>query len=180
LSLSKCWRVENARAFREPIPCKGKLNLYTLAPEFSDRARAALETSVSLERGPDELKWLGAMATQESPEQRLSDLYENYIVLDDLVNAFRLAERRVAQGKSADTLTDRARARDWGADVNATLADMNAALALEPESARSHFFRSRVYALLSRIDADRAAELDPAFAESDEGSAEEVEEEASE
>lgn len=161
-----CWRFANARVFREPIPCKGKLNLYTLAPDLADRASAAVESAIAYEADDVARRWLEALGSgYDTVEERLQRLFDSYVGLSDGVNAVRLAEQLLAKGRTAEALTSRGYAHFICENTDAALSDLNAAIAMDATNARSYAVRSLVYGLLAENDKSHAAELDPSFAE---------------
>lgn len=162
-----CWRVGNARRFLEPIPAKGKLNLYALPTEFSDRVQSAIAAAEVGVRDAAADAWINAMIHLVDEEGRHEGLFENYMELGDDKNALRLAERAVFRWGNADAFLDRAEAKGVD-DLDGGLADINKALALDPSNARGFFLRSLVHKALNMhelAEQDRATaiELEPAY-----------------
>ena len=175
-----CWRVAKPRLFPEPIPAKGKLMLYAIQEELAERVRPAILGARPQEQESDELarRWLQHMAAP-SPidDERALGLTATYMELNDAPNALRIAEARIARDRNADALIDRGRARFIGDDDRGALADLEEAIRMEPENARGYFMRGVVYEQLALLDKEKAAELDPAFADQDEGDAADGDEE---
>ncbi len=164
-----CWRIENARHFVEPIPAKGKLNLFTLSPELSDRAQTAIATAQVGIRDAAAEAWIDAMLRLVDEEGRYVALFDNYLALGDHKDALRLAERAVSRWGNAEAFLDRAEAKGID-DLNGGLADINAALAIDPSNARGFFLRSLVHEALdmhelAARDRATAIRLEPAYAD---------------
>jgi hypothetical protein len=164
-----CWRLANARVFVEPIASKGKLNLYSIEESLAERVRLAIDGAMSAEQSPVAVRWLESMAHHESAEERTEGFLESYLTLGDGENALRLADRRLEGGRTADRLVDRGRARFVADDNDGALADLAAAITVEPENARAYLMRSVVYEMLAEADKERAVELNPAFGDQESG-----------
>jgi hypothetical protein len=163
----QCWRVANARAFPEPIPYKGKLNLFALDEGVAARVRSAMTTALQVERDAHVEIWINAMLSMDSKEERLQGLMEAYLSLSDGAGALRLVNALLGGGETADLLVDRARANAVMGGNDAALVDVAAAIAIDEGNARAYFVRSIIYDELSRAAAEKAASLDPTYAEGD-------------
>lgn len=159
-----CWKFGNARAFREPIPLKGRLNLYTLEPNVAEQARVAIASPMPVDHDADVKAWLADLMRRD-PEERSEGHLESYFALNDGAGALRLASAAFAREASADRLTDVARARLTGGDLTGALRDATAAIELDPKNGRAFFVRGLVYECLGGNDKVTAAELDPRFAD---------------
>jgi hypothetical protein len=159
-----CWRFANARIFREPITAKGKLNLYTLAPDLAEKARNAIESAHRVEIDEAARQWLAATNEVSAIERRSGHL-ESYVAVNDGASALRLAEAALSESRTADALIDLGRARFIADDNGGALAAFAEAIALDGENARAFHTRAVVYEMLAEIDYARAAELDAAYAD---------------
>lgn len=171
-----CWRFTNARMFVEPIPAKGKLNLYTLPQDVAARVQSQIDSAFTHRRAPEENAWIDAITRQDSPEERVVTLYDNYVQLEDQGSAFRLGDQLIAAKGTAEGYILRANARLLGPhpDPMTALVDVNQAIGMDPDDARGYLVRSRAYETLATIDRDKAVELDPGLGEEeDEDGAEE-------
>lgn len=139
-----CWRVGNARRFVEPIPAKGKLNLYALEPELAECAAAAIATATVVKRDVTAEAWIAAMLRLDTEERRTVGLLGSYLRLQDGRNALRLAERTVAQIGDADAYIDRAAAKYYNGDHASALEDINQAIAISPSSERAPIVRGLI------------------------------------
>jgi tetratricopeptide (TPR) repeat protein len=173
-----CWRVANPRLLPEPIPAKGKLMLYALQEELAERVRLAIVDARPQENDELARRWLAHMAEPSPVDDRALGLTGTYMELGDAPNALRIAEARVARDRNADALIDRGRARFISDDYGGALTDLEEAIRMDPESARAYFMRGLVYERLALLDKEKAAELDPTFADEDEGDAADGDEEA--
>lgn len=159
-----CWIFRNAKAFLQPIPLKGKLNLYTLAAAVAEKACAEIATAVSVEHDATVQVWLEAMMRADAGE-RAEAHFESYITLGDTLNAMRVARSRIAAARTADTLSDLARAQLVADDVTTALQTASEAIESDEKNARAWFVRSMIYSTLADRDQAKAAELDPRFGE---------------
>jgi tetratricopeptide (TPR) repeat protein len=170
-----CWKLSNARAFKEAIPIKGMLGLYSLPRDKAVLAAKAIESSFRPQLDEVANRWIAALTTGEEEDERELEILAQYFGRDDGENALRIAERRLSRERSADTLLDRANAYHLLgnaelalADANAALTDANSAIAKDGTNAGAYYSRSQVYDLLRDLDATKAAELDPEYAEEEE------------
>jgi hypothetical protein len=92
---------------------------------------------------------------------------EAYLSLSDGAGALRLVNALLGGGETADLLVDRARANAVMGGNDAALVDVAAAIAIDEGNARAYFVRSIIYDELSRAAAEKAASLDPTYAEGD-------------
>ena len=164
----QCWRFANARAFVQPIPSKGKLKLYPLDETTAMKVREAIATARPVTLGEMERTWIKSLTNFDLAEERDgrdTSLFENYAQLEDGVNALRIAKRRLARERTADTLVDVGRAHAVGESFSTALEALNDAIATDPNSARAFFMRGIVYGILSDLDNEKAVELDPALAQ---------------
>lgn len=161
-----CWRLGNARAFAEPIPAKGKLNLYSLGDELVPPVQAALATARPLHIDGDGSAWVGAMSRMADEQERLDGLFSSYLAVEDGANALRVAERIFAIRPSADAHINRGIALGLTEEFDAALVALNAGLALDPDNVRAYAVRALVYDQLgedelAERDRARVAELEP-------------------
>jgi tetratricopeptide (TPR) repeat protein len=170
-----CWKFVNARAFREPIPLKGKLNLYTLPLDVADATRKAIETAIPIEHTTDVKAWLDAMVL-DTPEERSDGFLQSYFQLGDGAGALRVATALLAQARTTDNLTEVARARFASDDLEGALQDINEAIELDPKSGRAFYMRGLIHNAFGEKDMTTAAELDPRFADEEHPAGEEDEE----
>ncbi len=162
----RCWIFRNARAFQRPISLKGKLNLYVLADDVAQKARAEIASAATLTHGEEDRAWLDAIVRSDVSERAEAHL-ESYIDLGDGSNALRLAHSRLATARTAETLADLARAQLATGDVAGALQTATVAIDAASDNAWAWYVRSLVYDALAGRDAAKAAELDPHFADDD-------------
>ena len=62
-----CWRLANPRPFREPIPAKGKLRLYTLPATMSPRLSAEIDSARDSHPHASAIAWIESDANTEIP-----------------------------------------------------------------------------------------------------------------
>jgi tetratricopeptide (TPR) repeat protein len=160
-----CWRMGNARCFAEPIPAKGQLNLYTLPPDLATRATAAIAKAKCAHRDAIAEAWIHALTHLDSEEVRENELYNSYMGLKDGANALRLSDRAVSLRGTAEAYINRAEARHLNGELDAALTDVNRALEMDPSNAGGFWVRSQIYGDLGDRDMQKAADLDPAYAE---------------
>lgn len=161
-----CWQLANGRLFKEPIPCKGKLNLYNPDDDLAARIGAQMPTATAGKLDTNAAAWIEAMK-QRSPDDREYDLIENYWALEDWNNVLRLASE--AQDRSpADSYPY---VRQAGALIELeryqeALDACNEVLRLNPDDPDGYQLRGITYTLLHREDEAekdfvRLRELDP-------------------
>jgi hypothetical protein len=167
---SHCWIFRNARAFRRPIPLKGKLNLYILAPDVAKKARGEIAAAATLNHDEETRAWLEAMVRSDAAE-RAEAHFESYIDLGDGANAMRVARSRIANARTTDTLADLSRAQLTADDIAGALQTATMAIDAANDNARAWFVRSLIYSALADRDQAKAAELDPRFADDDDADA---------
>ena len=143
-----CWRVANPRPFREPIPAKGKLRLYTLPATMSPRLSAEIDSARDSHPHASATAWIEITSRPEATDVRSEGLFDSYLALSDVPNLMRLAEDAIAQRGDSAAFVYRAIARCLDEDNDAALADANQAIALDPRSARAFLIRSRIYTAL--------------------------------
>lgn len=163
-----CWQLANGRLFKKPIPCKGKLNLYSPDDEVAVKIREQVPTAKAGTLDTNSAAWIAAM-TQCSPDDREYDLIENYWALADWNNVLRLAS--LAQSRTpgdsypylrkAGALVELERHQE-------ALDACNHALQLDPDDPEGYRLRGVTYSYLGREDEAekdfaRLRELDPDY-----------------
>jgi ASCH domain len=88
----QCWRFTNPRRFIEPIPSKGRLNLFTLDAALTGRVRRAMETAVPPALDDHADRWGAAMTALESADERQHGLLEAYCHLGNDEGVVRLSD----------------------------------------------------------------------------------------
>ncbi len=175
-----CWQLANGRLFREPIPCKGKLNLYTPDDDLAARIQAQLPTPREVDLGQNEKAWVDVMRHTD-PDVRLDVLIRNYGALGDWTNLLRLTVQGLEQDpESFDYLAYQAEAFDNLNRPAEALSVLDRLISLEPDNPAIYHLRSMTYGSLGDIaeserDQAKVLELDPAFYDGD--GSDEVEEE---
>ncbi len=163
-----CWQLANGRLFREPIPCKGKLNLYTPDDELAAKIQVQLTTATAIGLDQSAKAWISAM-TNVAPEERLDSHVESYGALGDWNNLMRTtAQGLEREPDNFDYLAYQAEALDnLGRPVEA-LKIFDRLAKLEPDNPTIYHLRSMVYENLGEIaksehDQAKVLELDPTF-----------------
>lgn len=161
-----CWVFQNARAFREPIPLKGKLNLFVLPPDVARKAEAQIASASPVELDANDRAWFDAMCRSDADERR-AVLFEHYLKLEDGPNALRLAQALVATSRSAENLLRLAHGHFLVDDLAQALKAATEAIEADDQCAEAWFLRSLIYSALADQDRERAIELEPAYAGGD-------------
>ncbi|MGO8997704.1 MAG: hypothetical protein ACLQVI_30675 [Polyangiaceae bacterium] len=161
----QCWLVANARTFAVPIPCKGKLNLFTLDGPVAEQVRTAIRIARPAERDSLGDRWVAAMTNFGSAEERREGLHSSYVSLENGAAVVRLANARLSAGVTSEGLVDRGHGKFLLGDRDGAIGDLTQAIGLDEMNARAYFIRSVIYRLLASDDERTAAELDPRFAE---------------
>ena len=163
-----CWQLANGRIFKEPIPCKGKLNLYTPDDELAAKIREQMSTAIAGTLDANAAAWIAAMK-QCSPDEREYGLIENYWALEDWNNVLRLAS--AAQERSPGDNYPYLRKAGALIELERYQEALNACnhvLGLNSEEPEGYRLRGITYTMLHREDeADkdfsRLKELDPEY-----------------
>jgi tetratricopeptide (TPR) repeat protein len=166
-----CWKVGHAKRFAKPIPAKGMLNLYKLAPDLAGKATAAIKTAETVRRSRADEAWVAAMLASDAPDQRDDGVYQSYFDLGDGPGMLRVAERMVAARGTADAYANRGWTNMLVHDYKSALADCSRALKLDPENLSGLAGRRSVHHRMGRDDLAardeaRIRELDPDMADS--------------
>ena len=147
-----CWSIANPRHFPEPIPAKGKLNLYTLPATISPLVRAAVESARDAQADATASVWVRMMTQLETASARHEGLFGSYLALEDVPSLMRLAEHAVAQRGDSEAFVDRAIAMVLKEDNDAALADASHAIVIDPLNAHAFRVRSIIYDALDKLD----------------------------
>ena len=131
-----CWRVANARVFKEPITAKGKLSLYNLDAALESRARNAMSTASQAEIDAGGRAWIEALTRIDDQVGREEMLFDAYLDLGDVSSAGRLAERAVRERGTAGAYLLRAVLAYEVGNLNAALDDANKASELDAADER--------------------------------------------
>lgn len=126
-----CWRIANARMFKEPIAAKGKLNLYKLPADPEDRVRTGVSTATPAELNSHSRAWIEVMTRIDDVVDREERFFDTYLDLGDSTSARRLAERAIRERSSAGAYLLRAAVAYEDGDLTAALADTNMASELD-------------------------------------------------
>ncbi len=167
-----CWELANGRLFSEPIPCKGKLNLYTPDVDLAAKIQAQLPTARAVDLGQNEKAW-GDVMRHTDPDVRLDVHIQNYGALGDWANLLRLTVQGLAQDPdNFDYLAYQAEAFDNLDRPAEALAVLERLIRLEPDNPTIYHLRSMTYGSLGDIakserDQAKVLELDPAFYDGD-------------
>lgn len=163
-----CWQLANGRLFKEPIPCKGKLNLYL--PD--DDLAAKLNQQVPLAKTPaldaNGSAWIAAMKNVPADE-RIYVHMDNYTKLDDWENVLRMSLSGSALNpEDFDFLAGQADALTNLQRHSEALVVLDQLVALEPDNPSLYHLRSVNYAHLGQTDEfqreqDNVIKLDPNF-----------------
>jgi tetratricopeptide (TPR) repeat protein len=84
-----CWKFANARFFEQPIPCKGKLRLYSADDEIAKKIKAELATARSRPLDVNGQAWIDALTKNQTEVVRLSSYVFTYFDLSDWDNLLR-------------------------------------------------------------------------------------------
>ncbi len=175
-----CWQLANGRFFNEPIPCKGKLNLYTPDDDLAAKIQSQLPTAREVGLGQNENAWVAVMRDTD-PAVRLDAHIQNYGALGDWANLLRSTVKGLVQDSdNFDYLAYQAEALDNLDRPAEALTVLDRLIRLEPDNPAIYHLRSMTYGSLGDIakserDQAKVLELDPAFY--DGGGSEEFEEE---
>ena len=153
-----CWRLASPRRFKDPIPAKGQLNLYTLGDDLSLRVQEALRQEEPARIDDSEGAWTKLLTGAVSEFERLSGLYDSYVQLGDGNSAVRLAERMIQLNEDADAYVDRAvgKAILESPDYQGALVDLDRAIQIDPRNGRAYAIRSIVNRNLGIADQAKA------------------------
>lgn len=168
-----CWVLANARPLREPIPSKGKLNLYSLTPAESARVRQLDPGTRPPELSAAGREWEAALRDSELDVR--AGQASTYMDMGRYDDAIRLLDRAISlDGSQPHLYVNRAFAHlDGRSDAHAAIADCYRALTLTPDAALVYMLRSEAHWLLgdrdnSAADVRRAEELEPGISRSEE------------
>jgi tetratricopeptide (TPR) repeat protein len=93
-----CWTFANARSFVEPIPLKGKLNLFKVDDAIADRLRTAPTRTLRLsEQSPEAQRAAQALAGEPDPFGSYLDMLETFRDDDAWAEHRRAAANRLIE-----------------------------------------------------------------------------------
>lgn len=163
-----CWVLANARLFKTPIPCKGKLNLYSPDEALARLIEEQLSGAEAVQLDVNTQAWIDAM--QSTPEEeRLEDLVENYEVLEDATNLLRLCDKGISlYPENAYLHFERGLALGRFDRFQEANAEFDIVIRLKPEDPRGYYFRALTFLDLGQdekaaLDFAKAKEIDPEF-----------------
>ena len=165
-----CWKFENARIFKKPIPAKGKLNLFRLSPSLAKRAVKAIANSAPPAPDPRDRAWFKAMTDTENKEQHFYTYYNSYYALKDYENCIRVAKQALQNQPDTEWHTDLGLALFMTGDNGQSIEALNTAISNDNMNARAYFIRSFAQQefgnnVLAKKDMKKAVELNPAYGE---------------
>lgn len=167
-----CWLLENPQMFREPIPLKGKLQLFNLASETSEKITERLNSTVFVNDATRQfIHSLYVHDDDETKSQWATWRLQSYVDLNQFDDALRCTEQLV---EISPRESYGWRCRGWLrvqlGDLARALADYDAAISMDPQDAvaywwRADFHGSQGNAESAAVDRKRALEIEPAIAE---------------
>ena len=163
-----CWKLENARLFKKPIPCKGKLNLYSPDDDLTKDILKQLPDAMPVSLDGNGKLWIEII--QKMPDNERLDLQlTNYEKLGDWENVLRLAETGTKSFpgdpfynyRKGLTLTELGRLDD-------AVTAFSGAIELVPDEPDSYYARAVCLQSLGQFekaneDFKKVKELDPEF-----------------
>ena len=172
-----CWKLDNARIFAQPIPCKGKLNLYNPDPDLAVKIEQQLSSAKSVALDPDGAAWLAAMS-EHNPIEALVARANNYEALQNWESQIRLTATSFGKDNKGDRLWIRAQALFQLEKDTEALDLASALIKLEPDNLHAYNLRGLIYDALDKgneaeADYGKVVELCPDYYDqSAEGNAE--------
>lgn len=147
-----CWKFENARLFVDPIPCVGKLRLFSVGADIGREIRSRLSAKANLPKGPASEAWT-AILNRLDPgiHQARGYSYLNLGRMDDARRNFTESISRDPDNAAAYYL----RALTWTHlkdDPHRCIADCTKSLSLHARHADAHLLRSTAYRFLGKLN----------------------------
>ncbi|MBC8867977.1 MAG: ASCH domain-containing protein [Planctomycetes bacterium] len=160
-----CWKLDNARFIADPIPMKGKLNLFVLAQEIGER----LSDQLQLPQPPvnEALARKVLDIVRVTPDDLCLDRAVAYGELCKFQDAIRLSSRVVEkEPANAGAYRVRAIALLETGEFSGALADADKSVELEPSFFGGYYYRALAKNELGdddglRQDYAKARELNP-------------------
>ncbi len=90
-----CWTMANGRFLHEPIPLKGKLNLFKIAPELQEQLRGAETTVIDLDSDPVAAAVAQAMTPEPDPVQSYLELFQEMMATGNHQEAMSITSERL-------------------------------------------------------------------------------------
>jgi hypothetical protein len=120
-----CWTLEHARFLRTPIPLKGKLNLFKIAPAIQQQLREAETYLLDLKNDPDAAAIAKAMTAEPDPVQSYTELFFEHLNTGNHQQAVAAAGERLIQlaPQQATSYVVRAWSRLSSGDATGAIAD---------------------------------------------------------
>jgi tetratricopeptide (TPR) repeat protein len=171
----QCWVFRNARTFRAPIPCPGKLNLYSLSDDLSDKVRQALAQPDV----PPTVSGGVLTAIRPGPAAILEARGSSYRRLGDTDNAIRCSNQLLKLDPGCPpAFLNRGVAYFLAGRYLESISDFDEVLKVDPENANVYWFRANALYELgeeerAETDYAKALELDPSIGTEDEDESEE-------
>ncbi|MBK7686252.1 MAG: hypothetical protein IPJ25_09720 [Rhodocyclaceae bacterium] len=167
-----CWQLANGRLFKEPITCKGKLNLYLPDDDLAAKISQQVPSAKTPTLDTNGSAWIAAM-TNVPADERIYARMDNYIKLDDLENVLRMSASGLALNPDDfDFLANQAEAlSNLGRDAEA-LPVLDRLASMQPDNPAIYHLRGMTYAMLGEVaksEQDQATvlKLDPIFYDND-------------
>ena len=160
-----CWLLSNPRLIASPIPCKGKLTLYSLPDDISEQLGSQLEKPEPVQHQREVAAYLEAIRPADLDV--CFDRAVNYCSFGDLQGAIRNCTTIIThEPRNSDAHRVRAACYTESGDHKRALVDCERALQLAPEDAFAYLARAIIHKNLgdtakSERDYLRAKELDP-------------------
>lgn len=163
-----CWMFESPLLLPEPIPAKGKLNLYSLTEVESNEVRRQLTGLKPQPPTAESQAWAGAYRDWDFKPYQLAvsraSSYRDLGRFDDAIRQYDLAVR--LQPQNPDLFFLRGVAFDLAGQPEAAMRDIDHAIQLEPNVAQFFTYRAEMHQEAGRFDEvvqdyDRAAQLEP-------------------
>ena len=165
-----CWRLKNAKVFANPIPIKGRLNLYKLPSELEKPVNNEVANASPLIANKDDDHWVKAMITLYDDKTRYKDLLGAYFDLQDFQNALRISDNAIRRWGELDHKLDRVAALFFADNLDVALNEINKIIKKSSSNARAYYMRSVIHKKLkkkdlAKADYEKSVLLDPRYAD---------------
>lgn len=162
-----CWRLENPRFFREPIPSSGRLGVYPLAAEESRKVEEQIREAKESDIYPGMKKLVEMWKEEVDEEERLLGLVGCYAKLRKWEDQVRIASDGMMRfSENPEFPTAAGAGLGCLGMFEESLKNLNRAIDIDSQYANAFFFRALTRRELGdmagyRADMKKAKELDP-------------------